>query len=130
MPSPIGNRIGRIAIVRRLLVPEQRSKVWGMTGTHHSDELRHSVCLTCTLPMRMTLTEDMYPGYHRRIFECQTCGCTMTEWAAVPRTKRSVKHRRSALDSRMSVDTPFQRVRYRLRSNELRLQLRGSQPQT
>src|SRR5262245_60886035 len=101
-----------------------------MTETHHSDELRHSVCLTCAAAMRMTLTEDIYPGYNRRMFECQTCGCTMTEWAGVPGTERSVEHRRSALDNRMTVDRPFRRVRYRMLSDELRLQLRGSQPQT
>jgi len=31
--------------------------------------------------MSLMRTEDEYPGYHRRIFECSACGGTMTEWA-------------------------------------------------
>jgi predicted RNA-binding Zn-ribbon protein involved in translation (DUF1610 family) len=33
--------------------------------------------------MSLTFTEDLYPGYKRRMFECPVCGETMTQWAGV-----------------------------------------------
>jgi hypothetical protein len=33
--------------------------------------------------MRLIMSEDKYPGYHRRTFECIACDATVTEWAGV-----------------------------------------------
>jgi hypothetical protein len=44
----------------------------------------HPVCLRCrTTAMSLTCTEELYPGYQRRMFECLVCGETMTQWAGV-----------------------------------------------
>jgi hypothetical protein len=34
--------------------------------------------------MSLTCTEEEYPGYQRRMFECLVCGETMTQWAGDP----------------------------------------------
>jgi hypothetical protein len=33
--------------------------------------------------MSLTCTEEEYPGYQRRMFECLVCGEIMTQWAGV-----------------------------------------------
>ena len=39
------------------------------------------MCLKCrAAPMLVTCTEEEYPGYHRRMYECPVCGETMTQW--------------------------------------------------
>jgi predicted RNA-binding Zn-ribbon protein involved in translation (DUF1610 family) len=35
--------------------------------------------------MSLTCTNEEYPGYQRRVFECPVCGETMTQWAGVSR---------------------------------------------
>jgi hypothetical protein len=52
--------------------------------THAQDNLVLPVCLRCrSAPMSLTCTEEEYPGYKRRMFECLVCGATMTQWAGV-----------------------------------------------
>ena len=41
----------------------------------------YAVCLKCGSPMRLTTVESEHSGYQRRMFECQGCGGTMTEWS-------------------------------------------------
>lgn len=50
-------------------------------GAPYSHEFANPRCLKCGAPMLLAGTEEEYPGYHRRIFECRTCGALMTEWA-------------------------------------------------
>jgi|RhiMethySRZTD1v2_1073278.scaffolds.fasta_scaffold147418_2 hypothetical protein len=33
--------------------------------------------------MSLKCTEEEYPGYKRRMFECPVCGETMTQWVSV-----------------------------------------------
>jgi hypothetical protein len=51
-----------------------------MPQTHQTDPQNH-LCHRCSAPMSLTSTEDEYPGYQRRMFECPICGGTMTQWA-------------------------------------------------
>jgi hypothetical protein len=40
--------------------------------------------------MRLITSEEKYPGYHRRTFECIACDATVTEWAGVsPRSAKA-----------------------------------------
>jgi predicted RNA-binding Zn-ribbon protein involved in translation (DUF1610 family) len=39
--------------------------------------------------MSLTYTNEEYPGYQRRVFECPVCGETMTQWAGVSRASSS-----------------------------------------
>jgi hypothetical protein len=50
--------------------------------THPQDNRIHPLCL-CRAPMSLTRSEELYPGYQRRTFECPVCGDTMTQWAGV-----------------------------------------------
>jgi hypothetical protein len=62
------------------------SKGVAMPQTHqrsHSETLMHPTCLKCRAPMRLIMSEDKYPGYHRRTFECIACDATVTEWAGI-----------------------------------------------
>jgi hypothetical protein len=58
-----------------------------MPQTDQADPLEHlsrPLCLRCRAA-RMSLmhTEEEYPGYTRRMFECPICGETMTQWAGI-----------------------------------------------
>jgi len=45
------------------------------------EPLAHPVCVKCGAPgMWLMGTEEQYPGYTRRLFECPLCGGTMTQW--------------------------------------------------
>jgi hypothetical protein len=53
--------------------------------THSQENRIFPECLRCrAAPMSLTCTEEEYPGYKRRMFECLICGDTMTQWAGVP----------------------------------------------
>ena len=58
-----------------------------MPQTDQPDPLEHltrPVCLRCRAArMSLTRTEEEYPGYTRRMFECPVCGETMTQWGSV-----------------------------------------------
>jgi hypothetical protein len=58
-----------------------------MPQTDERDPLEHlngPLCLRCRAArMSLTHTEEEYPGYTRRMFECPVCGETMTQWAGV-----------------------------------------------
>jgi hypothetical protein len=50
------------------------------------DSHEHSInpaCAKCGSPrMWLMRTEEQYPGYISRMFECPVCGETMTQWAS------------------------------------------------
>ena len=50
------------------------------------DRQEHSInpaCAKCGSPrMWLMRTEEQYPGYISRMFECPVCGETMTQWAS------------------------------------------------
>jgi predicted RNA-binding Zn-ribbon protein involved in translation (DUF1610 family) len=58
-----------------------------MPQTGQRDPLEHlnrPLCLSCRAArMSLTFTEELYPGYKRRMFECPVCGETMTQWAGI-----------------------------------------------
>jgi len=43
--------------------------------------LEDTACLKCGSLMRLKNVESEHSGYRRRMFECQACGGTMTEWS-------------------------------------------------
>jgi hypothetical protein len=52
--------------------------------TYPQDNLIPPMCLRFRkAAMSPTFTEDLYPGYKRRMFECPVCGETMTQWVSV-----------------------------------------------
>ena len=59
--------------------------------TPYTDEILHPLCARCREPMWLTRVEAEYPGHERRMFECQACGATMTEWTCMSRDKSSVR---------------------------------------
>lgn len=77
VPLAIKSELDLVAVVRVRRVPQ----------THQADPQDHLIlplCLRCRAPaMSLTSTEEEYPGYQRRIFECLVCGETMTQWARV-----------------------------------------------
>ena len=61
-----------------------------MVQTHkasYPDELENPKCLRCDEAMRLIRTDEEYPGYHRRVFECSACEGTMTEWTGLVRAQ-------------------------------------------
>ena len=42
------------------------------------------LCIRCNTPMLLLSEEPQYSGYTRRIFGCQLCDGTMTEWSGSP----------------------------------------------
>jgi len=78
VPLAIESELDLVAVVRVRRVPQ----------THQADPQDHLIlplCLRCRAPaMSLTCTEEEYPGYERRMFECLVCGETMTQWAGDP----------------------------------------------
>src|SRR5215475_14413850 len=88
LTSTLSSRIIATAVTSR-----RRSFFVGRRGVSQSpqtdsqDHLIFPVCLGCrAAPMSLTSTEEEYPGYQRRMFECPVCAETMTQWAGVSRT--------------------------------------------
>jgi hypothetical protein len=52
----------------------------------HLEDPDHPACVRCGARMRLRGTEEQYPGYTRRLFECPLCGETMAQWAGVSRS--------------------------------------------
>ena len=77
VPLAIESELNLVATVRVRRVPQ----------THQADPQDHLIlplCLRCRAPaMSLTCTEEEYPGYQRRMFECPVCADTMTQWAGV-----------------------------------------------
>jgi hypothetical protein len=63
-----------------------------MPQTHQPSHSEILTCLKCGSPMRLIMSEDKYPGYHRRTFECIACDATVTEWAGVSPGGAKVDH--------------------------------------
>jgi len=42
------------------------------------------LCIRCNTPMLLLSEEPQYSGYARRMFGCQLCDGTMTEWSGSP----------------------------------------------
>src|SRR5262245_5671450 len=61
------------------------------------EHLRRPVCLRCRgARTSLTCTEEEYPGYIRRMFECPVCGETMTQWVLRPlQTRKRAARRRT-----------------------------------
>ena len=53
-----------------------------------AEDVVHPLCARCCAPMSLTSVENEYPGYERRIFECQACGAKMTEWTGLSRSTK------------------------------------------
>ena len=60
-----------------------------VSQTPEIDSQDHLICLRCRAAMSLTYTNEEYPGYQRRVFECPVCGETMTQWAGVSRASSS-----------------------------------------
>ena len=83
---PAVTSLTSVAETQAALPPSSGTMVVAMSQNYQDsrpDERDHPVCLRCSALMRLTQIEDVYPGYHRRTFECRACGGTMTEWAGV-----------------------------------------------
>jgi hypothetical protein len=73
----IESEVNLAAVVRVRRVPQAHQ-------AEPQDHLILPMCLRCRAPaMSLTCTEEEYPGYQRRMFECLVCGETMTQWAGV-----------------------------------------------
>jgi len=60
-----------------------------MAETHKVSRLQapnYPRCIRCSKPMLLLSEEPQYSGYTRRMFGCQLCDGTMTEWSGSPGT--------------------------------------------
>jgi hypothetical protein len=50
----------------------------------HLHAPNYPLCIKCNKPMLLLSEELQYSGYSRRMFGCQLCDGTMTEWSGSP----------------------------------------------
>ena len=71
---------GAIELIRASGVPNDTAN--DPANAVAQDSLSLPICMKCRAgQMSLTHSEEAYPGYERRTFECPVCNQTMTQWA-------------------------------------------------
>jgi hypothetical protein len=62
--------------------PSAETKIGGPMQPNPQEHSINPACAKCGSPrMWLMRSEEQYPGYISRMFECPVCGQTMTQWA-------------------------------------------------